>query len=211
MNKERYADILVDNQCYVNTNRTDEEPIMLPDGSAMPVYLSCRRLFSRVDGRQEVETALAEMVNNEFPDTNLIVGLATAGIGWGHAVAAQLNLPFAYVRSSTKGYGLGQLVEGDPLAESKAVVVDDVLYTGKSLFTAIDALQDEKNIETVGAVSIITLNGGGVEAYKDRGVTAASLTDYEHLLDSARRKELVSQSEYSEMLGIYATSKVLER
>lgn len=211
MNKERYADILVDNQCYVNTNRTDEEPIMLPDGSAMPVYLSCRRLFSRVNGRQEVETALAEMVNNEFPDTNLIVGLATAGIGWGHAVAAQLNLPFAYVRSSTKGYGLGQLVEGDPLAESKAVVVDDVLYTGKSLFTAIDVLQDEKNIDTVGVASIITLNGGGIEAYKDRGVAAASLTDYEHLLDSARRKELVSQSEYSEMLRIYATSKVLER
>lgn len=211
MNKEKYADILVDNQCYVNTNRTGEEPIMLPDGSAMPVYLSCRRLFSRVEGRQEVEAALSEMVGDEFPDANLIVGLATAGIGWGHAVATRLDLPFAYVRSSAKGYGLGKLVEGDPLAESKAVIIDDVLYTGKSLFAAIDALQNEKSIKTVGAASIITLNGGGIETYKDRGVAAASLTDYEHLLDSARSKELLSQGEYSEMLRIYATSKVLER
>lgn len=94
---------------------------------------------------------------------------------------------------------------------SKAVVAHDVLYGRKSLFTTIGALRDEKNIETVGAASIITPNGVGVQAYRDRGIVSVSLIDYEHLLDSALSKELLSKGEYSEILGIYATSKVMER
>lgn len=211
MSKERIADILVDNQCYVNTNRTEEDPILLPDGSTVPVYLSCRRLFSKVSGRKEVETELAELVQREFPGTNLVIGLATAGIGWGHAVATQLDLPFAYVRSGTKGYGLGKLVEGDPATGSEAVIVDDVLYSGKSLFTAMDALRDEAGIRTIGAASIITLNGGGVEEYEAKGISAASLTDYQHLIDSAKNKDVISEDEHNQMLNIYASSKVLER
>ena len=211
ISKERAADILIDNECYVNTNHTDEDPILLPDGSAMPVYLSCRRLFSRVRGRKEVETALAETVQQKFPGTDLVIGLATAGIGWGHAVASQLDLPFAYVRSSAKGYGMGKLVEGDPTEGSRAVIVDDVLYSGKSLFTAIDALEDEMNIQTVGAASIITLNGGGVEEYEEKGIPATSLTDYQHLVDSAKSRGIISGEEYNQMANIYASSKTLER
>jgi len=211
MDKERFADILVDSQCYVNTIRSNENPILLPDGSALPVYLSCRRLFSRVKGRKEVESALAEQVRRNFPKTDLIIGLSTAGIGWGYAVAAQLDLPFAYVRSSTKGYGLGGLVEGNPIVGSKAVIIDDVLNTGKSLFTAVDALRDEMNIQTIGVATIITLNGGGVKEYKERGITATALTDYRSLVDSALNKDVISDDECHKMVEIYTATKVLYR
>ena len=209
MGNRKAADILVENGCYINTRLTGEPDIKVPDGSSVRVYLSCRRLISKVEGRKQIEASLTELVRQEFQDMDLIVGLATAGIGWAHAVAANLELPLAYVRSGVKGYGVGKLVEGDPEPGSKAVVIDDVLYTGGSLFNAMTALREEKNINTIGAASIITLNGGGVDEYKSKGVNAAALTDHKALVKSAHEYEILSSEEVVAMLGHYASSMVI--
>lgn len=206
MSNRNAAEILVQGGAYVNAVRNGEAAIELPDGSTVPVYLSCRRLISRPLERAEIESQLVEQVRNQFPSADLIVGLATAGIPWAHAVASELELPLAYVRSQTKGYGMGRLVEGDPAGQSNAVIIDDVLFTGASVFRAIDALTLEKNINIIGAASIASLNGEGVEAYRRSGLAAIALTNYQQILDSAVMHDILSAEEAVDMQRYYENS-----
>lgn len=210
MDRRRAADLLTEGGCYINTSQSGEPPIQLPDGSTIPVYLSCRRLIAQPQRRAEIETALSETVSKEFPSADLIVGIATAGITWAHAIASRLDLPMAYVRGQSKGYGVGKLVEGGPLPGANAVLVDDVLFTGKSIFGASKALMDEQEISTLGVASIATLNGEGVAAYRKRGIAAVALTDYDEILASGIDRNILSQDEAVVMRSFYQSSGLVE-
>lgn len=159
--------------------------------------------------RSAIEQALSDAVLRNFPDANLVVGLATAGISWAHAVAVRLSLPLAYVRSSKKGYGVGGLVEGNPAVNSKAVIIDDVFFSGASVFSAIEALVSEKSIDVVGGTSIITLNGLGVDEYRAKGLNAVSLTNYGQLLAAAVDAGVLSVREAKDMDNYYANSTLV--
>lgn len=208
MRSNEVADILIESGSYVNTRHTGESPILLPDGSTVPVYLSCRRLFSQPKYRSKIEAALTETIEESYPSADLIVGVATAGIGWAHAVASALNMPMAYVRSGKKGYGVGGLVEGDPSEGSNAVVIDDVLFSGKSVFGASEALMEEKKITTAGYVGIAALNGEGVSEYTQRGLQAAVLTDYQELVASALLHSHITAEEADVMRNFYQGTSI---
>ncbi len=208
-NTQRAADILTSSGCYVNTSHAGEPPIALPDGSTVPVYLSCRRLISYPAERAEMIDMLTDIVKSNFPDANLIVGVATAGIVWAHGIASQLNLPLAYVRSSSKGYGLGKLVEGDPAHGSRAVIVDDVLYTGKSIKQACEAIKNEKAAVVEGIVGIASLNGKGAEEYRNAGYPAVTLTTYNEIVDSALQHDVINNDEATKLKRYYSGSGIV--
>ena len=208
MRSNEVADILVESGSYVNTRHTGENPTLLPDGSTVPVYLSCRRLFSQPEYRSKIEIALTETIEESYPSTDLIVGVATAGIGWAHAVASALNMPMAYVRSGKKGYGLGGLVEGNPIEGSNAVVIDDVLFSGKSVFGASEALMEEKKITTAGYMGIVALNSEGVSEYRQRGLQAAVLTGHQELVASALIHNHITGEEADIMRKFYQGTSI---
>ncbi len=54
----------------------------------------------------------AKAIQDEIGDVDLIVGVATGGIAQGALIAQELGLPFAYVRSTSKGHGLENQIEG---------------------------------------------------------------------------------------------------
>lgn len=203
MDKNEIADLLVESGSYVNTRITGEEPVLLPDGSTVPVYLSCRLLFAQPNYRNKIEEELIELVKDFYPSADVIVGVATAGISWAHAVASALNMPMAYVRSGKKGHGIGGLVEGGPVEGGHAVVIDDVLFSGKSVFDASEALMQEKQITTAGYIGIVSLNGGGTAEYEQLGYSAYTLSGYEELVSSAERHEQITSAEANAMRGFY--------
>lgn len=73
------------------------------------------------------------------------------------------------VRKQAKGHGAGKRIEGKIGRGSKVVVVEDVVSTGGSSLSAIDALR-EVGADIVGVISIVDREMGGAEAFEKKGV-----------------------------------------
>src|SRR6195952_2343272 len=132
-----------------------EKPFTWASGWNSPIYCDNRKLLSFPFVRDFIKSELCSVVFEQFPDAELLAGVATAGIAWGAMVADQLKLPYIYVRPKPKEHGLGNQVEGFYEQGKKVVVVEDLISTGKSSLQVVDVLKNE-GMEIAGMVSIFT-------------------------------------------------------
>jgi orotate phosphoribosyltransferase len=149
--------------------------------------------------RDFIKSELCNVIFEQFENTDLLAGVATAGIPWGAMAADQLKLPFIYVRPKPKEHGLGNQIEGECKEGQKVLVIEDLVSTGKSSLQAVDALQS-KGLEVIGMVSIFNYGfNQAKEQFEQRKLPYISLTDYPTLIQLALRDGLIGQSE-SELL-----------
>ncbi len=201
--KDKIAEILIKSGCYVNSKKTYDNMIKTPNGDKVNAYLSCRLAISNAKAREVVEKELTKLIQEKFDSNITIVGMATAGITWAHAIAGNLKLPMLYIRSSEKTYGLKGLIEGDlKYVPKKAIIVDDVLYTGNTINRGIEILRNV-GIDTVGVSCIATLGNKIVENLEDKNIEVASLTNYKNVLKEALDNNIVNENEYDNMKKIY--------
>ncbi|HRB69808.1 MAG TPA: orotate phosphoribosyltransferase, partial [Chitinophagales bacterium] len=90
-----------------------QEPFTWASGIKSPVYCDNRKLLSYPEIRTMVKKGLISLLQEYFPQTECIAGVATAGIPHGALLADAVNLPFVYVRSKPKEHGLTNTIEGD--------------------------------------------------------------------------------------------------
>ena len=92
------------------------------------------------------------------------------------ALAAGADVKAFFVRKDAKQHGLARRVEGPLLAaDDRCLVVEDVVTTGGSTLSAIEALQAEER-RIVGVVSVLDRLAGGGER-----IAAAAGAPYEPL------------------------------
>ena len=132
------------------------EPFTWTSGIRSPMYCDNRMLYSHPAARRYVVDALCQRVRNIHIPPDVIAGTATAAIGWAALVADRLELPFVYVRSQAKGHGMGKRIEGDLAAEKHVVVVEDLLSTGGSAASTVEALRGEGKAVVTDVVSIFS-------------------------------------------------------
>jgi len=203
MTSDEVAKLLIDTDCYVNANKTKDGKIRTPSGEKVPAYLSCRLAISDVVTREKIEENLIKKIEKEFKSDVTIIGMATAGITWAHAIASKLKLPLLYIRSSEKGYGLKGFIEGNiNNASKKAIIVDDVLYTGETISKAQEILK-ETDIKVVGVACIATLKDKSEKILNELNIRLISLTNYKSILKNAKDKEILNDEEYRIMRNIY--------
>src|ERR1700704_5527576 len=89
-----------------------EQPFTWASGWKSPVYCDNRKVLSFPFIRDFIKSELCNIVFEHFPETQLLAGVATAGIAWGAMTADQLKLPFIYVRPKPKEHGLENQIEG---------------------------------------------------------------------------------------------------
>ena len=159
-----------------------EEPFTWASGIKSPIYCDNRLILTAPDVRGVVEAAIAETVAREFPEAEVLMGTATAGIAHAAIAAHLMGLPMGYVRSGNKDHGRQNRIEGRLREGEKVVVIEDLISTGGSLIETVEALR-EAGAEVLGAVSIFTY---GMEKGKKRlaeaGVRAVSLTDFDEIV-----------------------------
>ena len=100
-----------------------ENPFVWASGWHSPVYCDNRRILSDPALRKLVASRLAEVAKTEFPDAQIVAGVATGAIAHGVLVADLLEKPFVYVRSKPKDHGTGSQIEGVLPKNSKVVVL----------------------------------------------------------------------------------------
>lgn len=138
---------------------------------------------------------MAEAVQERYPEAEVIAGVATGGIAIGALVAEQLDLPFVYVRSSAKGHGLGNQIEGDLDHGQKVVVIEDLISTGMSSLKAVDALR-EAGAQVMGMVAIFSYEFGvAAENFERYNCDLVTMSNYDHMLDHALTIDYVRESE----------------
>ena len=119
-----------------------QEPFTWASGIKSPIYCDNRLILTAPEARDLVERAIAETVRHEYPQVQVLMGTATAGIAHAAIAAHLLGLPMGYVRSSSKDHGRQNRIEGKLVPGQKVVVVEDLISTGGSVLDAVDALRE---------------------------------------------------------------------
>lgn len=177
-----------------------KEPFTWASGWKSPIYCDNRKVLSFPHVREFIKSEMCNVIFEQFPDAELLAGVATAGIAWGAMAADQLKLPYIYVRPKPKEHGLGNQIEGSFEAGQKVVVVEDLISTGKSSLEVVEVLR-KAGVEVIGMVSIFNYGFEVAKTAMDKAqVPYQSLTNYPTLIRLAVEKGIVDASEQEVLL-----------
>lgn len=210
------ASILIDGEVYsIDFGMNKGKWTRLPDGTITPCYCNCRHINRSPIISRAIVNYLETVSRLKFKDAEVVVGLATAGIPFASLLADRLNLPVSYVRSRPKGYGQGNLVECNPQRGLKALIVDDLLFTGASLSRAVEALSQEYGIETIGIVAIVSLSSWQCNEnewgfFKEREIQPYCLSSYTSLLNELTYRKKITAEQKKDLESYYLSPKTYE-
>lgn len=170
-------------------------PFTWASGWLSPIYCDNRKTLSYPSARAEIYRAFAELIRAKFGDVDVVAGVATGAIACGVLAAEELGKPFIYVRSAAKQHGLANQVEGAYARGQKVVVVEDLISTGGSSLSAVEALRDA-GLEVVGMVAIFTYGFAvAAENFERAGVTLYTLSNYNALIEQALQQNYIDPSQ----------------
>lgn len=179
-----------------------QQPFKWSSGYLSPIYCDNRKTLSYPPIRTYIRQQFEDVINANFPKPDMIAGVATGGIAHGALVAQAMDLPFIYVRPTSKKHGLQNRVEGSIDGGNTVVVIEDLISTGKSSLSTVDVLRSE-GLEVKGMASIFTYAFDEARnAFEKANVKLHCLTSYNILLDQALRsgyiteKDIVSLNEW---------------
>lgn len=162
-----------------------DEPFTWASGIKSPVYCDNRLTLTAPEVRTLIENSIADVIKEEYPDADVIMGTATAGIAHAAIAAHILGLPMGYVRSGAKDHGRGNQIEGQLNKGDKVVIVEDLISTGGSVIDAATALRNA-GAEVLGIVSIFTYGmQKGLDRLAQENLKNISLTNFDVISEVA--------------------------
>ncbi len=175
------------------------EPFTWASGIKSPIYCDNRLTLSFPKTRHIIEFALAEKIKEKYPTVEYIMGTATAGIAHAALVSELLSLPMGYVRSSSKGHGRENSIEGKIIKGAKVVVVEDLISTGGSCIKVVDALR-EAGFEVLGVVAIFSYNlDKATVTFTSANTEYHAISNYDVLKEVALEKEYIKQEDIEKL------------
>ena len=148
-----------------------EEPFTWASGIKSPIYCDNRLTLTAPEVRTDVENALAALIREKYPDTEVLMGTSTAGIAHAAITAHLLNLPMGFV------------------------VVEDLISTGGSVIEVVNVLR-EAGAEVLGIVSIFTYGmKKGLERLAEAEVENTSLTDFDCVIRVAAEQNYIKNED----------------
>lgn len=177
-----------------------EEPFTWASGIKSPVYCDNRLTLTAPEVRTHVENALAEVVRENYPDAEILMGTSTAGIAHAAITAHILGMPMGYVRSGNKDHGRQNRIEGKLLPGQKVVIIEDLISTGGSVIEVADALR-EAGAVVLGIASIFTYGmQKGLDRLKEAGLKNISLTDFDHIAEVAAKNGYIKPEDIERLI-----------
>ena len=178
-----------------------EEPFTWASGIKSPVYCDNRLTLTTPEVRTDVEKGLAELVKENYPEAEVLMGTSTAGIAHAAITAHLLDMPMGYVRSGAKDHGRQNQIEGRLEKGHKVVVVEDIISTGGSVIEVVNVLR-EAGAEVLGVVSIFTYGmQKGLDRLKEADVKNVSLTDFDHIAEVAAQEGYIKPEDIKKLIA----------
>ena len=178
-----------------------EEPFTWASGIKSPVYCDNRLTLSDYDVRCDVENGLAELIKENYPEAEVLMGTSTAGIAHAAITAHIMKLPMGYVRSGAKDHGRKNQIEGRLEPGQKVVVVEDLISTGGSVIEVVDVLR-EAGADVLGIVSIFTYGmKKGLERLAAANVKNISLTNFDVIAEAAAEEGYIKPEDVKRLIA----------
>jgi orotate phosphoribosyltransferase len=178
--------------CY----RDKADGWVLISGLYSPVYIQLRPLLSYPAAFKRVCAAMAELIANEAPEINRIIGLAmagvplAAGIGLTGGLSAGFTRKIEGVKSLDQfrdvigSYGEHSMVEGELKDGDRIALIDDLVTGFDSKLIAMEQVRHEllkrriSNVDCSTVAVILDREQGGAEAAQKAGVQLISLIPF---------------------------------
>lgn len=178
-----------------------DKPFTWASGIKSPVYCDNRLTLTAPEVRTDVETGLKELIEENYPEAEVLMGTSTAGIAHAAITAHLMGLPMGYVRSGNKDHGRQNRIEGKLEKGQKVVVVEDLISTGGSVIEVVDALR-EAGAEVLGIVSIFTYGmKKGLERLAAANVKNVSLTNLDVLSEVAAQEGYIKPKDVNRLIA----------
>ena len=178
-----------------------DKPFTWASGIKSPVYCDNRLTLTAPEVRTDVENGLKALIEENYPDAEMLMGTSTAGIAHAAITAHLMGLPMGYVRSGNKDHGRQNRIEGKLEKGQKVVVVEDLISTGGSVIDVVDALR-EAGAEVLGIVSIFTYGmQKGLDRLAAAEVKNISLTNLDVLSEVAADEGYIKPEDVSRLIA----------
>ena len=176
-----------------------EKPFQWSSGIYSPIYCDNRIVLSFPKIRKLVCDCFVEIIKKKYNDTELVAGVATGGIGMGMLIAEKLDLPFVYVRPQAKKHGRKNQIEGLIEKNIKAIVIEDLISTGKSSLNAVDALKKQK-VNVIGLISLFSYElEDAKKNISKSGLNYCSLSNFSDLIKIALSTNYINTKQKEEI------------
>ena len=178
-----------------------DEPFTWASGIKSPVYCDNRLTLTAPAVRTQIEEGLAQVIRENYPDAEVLMGTSTAGIAHAAIVGHLMNMPMGYVRSGAKDHGRKNQIEGKLLPGQKVVVVEDLISTGGSAIDVVNVLR-EAGAEVLGIASIFTYGmQKGLDRLAAANVKNISLTDFDAMAAAAAEAGYIKEEDIARLIA----------
>ena len=178
-----------------------DEPFTWASGIKSPVYCDNRLTLTAPEVRLDVEQGLAQLIKENYPEAEVLMGTSTAGIAHAAITAHMLNMPMGYVRSGAKDHGRQNQIEGRLEPGQKVVVVEDLISTGGSVLEVVDVLR-QAGADVLGVVSIFTYGmKKGLERLAAANVKNVSLTNFDVVAETAAEEGYIKPEDVQRLIA----------
>ncbi|MBR91689.1 MAG: orotate phosphoribosyltransferase [Dehalococcoidia bacterium] len=174
-NTSNYAKKLYDRAIELNCLKFGD--FTLSSGAKSSYYFDGRLLSLDSIGSELISESFLNILENY--DVDAFGGPTIAAVPIVGSMILQcrikdINLRGFFVRPEQKSHGAGKQIEGNITSGMKIATFDDTVSTGKSLFNAIDTMEDY-GCKTLVCMTILDRNMGAKEELKKRKIPFISL------------------------------------
>jgi orotate phosphoribosyltransferase len=162
-----------------------DQPRTFKSGIISPVYVDNRTIpFHPIHWRTVIDGFRA-VIETENLQADIIAGIAVGGVPHSAALAYTHGIPHVFVRSEAKGHGLRNRVEGGDVTGKPVLLVEDLVTTGGSSLSGVEALR-ESGATVTDCLAIVSYGfSDAVASFSEANMRLTTLTTFDVILDEA--------------------------
>lgn len=172
-----------------------KEPYTWASGMRSPIYCDNRISLGYPDVRKNIVQGMVDLINEHYPEADVIMGVATAGIPWAAFISEVLDKPMAYVRSTAKDHGKTQYIEGKVTKDQTIVLIEDLISTGGSVLKCATKLKED-GYNVLGVVANFTYQlEKATHNFKQQNLNYHTVTNFETLIEVAGENNYIENKD----------------
>jgi orotate phosphoribosyltransferase len=170
------------------------DPITFKSGLKSPVYCDNRTFPFWPEQWAKVIHGFEKLITDGNISFDVIGGIEAAGIPHSAALGFSMSRPSIFIRKEAKEHGTKKRVEGGDVSGKRVLLVEDLVTTGGSSLSGIEALRAEGAIVT-DCLAIISYGfSDAMEKFAAAGVRLYPLTTFGAVLQIAVSRSIIDEA-----------------
>ncbi len=169
------------------------DPITFKSGIVSPVYCDNRTFPFWPAQWKKVIGGFASLVEREGIGFEVIGGIEAAGIPHSAALGYAMERPSVFIRKQPKEHGKKARIEGGDVSGKRVLLVEDLVTTGGSSLSGVQALR-EAGATVTDCLAIISYGFEEArDAFAEADVKLHTLTNFDAVLAGALKRGLLDE------------------